>query len=76
MVLTVNVTVAMPLAFVVLVAVEKEPPFVLVHVTTIPDLLKAFGCPGDVTIAPLEYDDLFVVVPKDKGTAALVRLKY
>ena len=46
------------------------------HVTTIPDLLKAFGCPGDVTIAPLEYDDLFVVVPKDKGTAALVRLKY
>jgi hypothetical protein len=35
--LVVNVTVAMPLAFVVLVAVEKEPPFVLDHVTTIPD---------------------------------------
>jgi hypothetical protein len=29
---------------------------------------------GTVTLAPLEYDDLFVVVPKE-GAAALVRVK-
>ncbi len=46
------------------------------HVTTIPDLLKALGCPEDVTVAPLDYGDLFVVVPKGSGGATLVRLKY
>lgn len=46
------------------------------HTTTIPDLLKALGCPDEVTVAPLDYDNLFVVVPDGKGGATLVRLKY
>ncbi|MBZ5586986.1 MAG: histidine phosphatase family protein [Acidobacteriia bacterium] len=46
------------------------------HVTTIPDLLKALGCPGDVTIAPTDYTNLFIVVPEARGPATLVRVKY
>jgi broad specificity phosphatase PhoE len=60
--------------------VRKDHPddvvLVVGHVTTIPDLLKAFGCPDDVTVAPLAYDDLFVVAPKKDGGATLIRLKY
>jgi broad specificity phosphatase PhoE len=59
---------------------RKEHPgdvvLVVGHVTTIPDLLKSLGCPDDVTLAPLEYDDLFVVVPKEGAGAALVRITY
>jgi broad specificity phosphatase PhoE len=58
----------------------KEHPgdvvLVVGHVTTIPDLLKSLGCPEDVRIAPLDYDDLFVVVPKEGAGAALVRVRY
>ena len=46
------------------------------HTTTIPDLLKSLGCPDEITVSPLDYDDLFVVVPDGKGGATLVRLKY
>ena len=46
------------------------------HTTTIPDLLKALGCPDDVTVAPKDFDDLFVVTPNPRGGATLVRLKY
>jgi broad specificity phosphatase PhoE len=58
---------------------EEHPDDVVLvvgHVTTIPDLLKALGCPGEITIAHLAYDDVFVVVPREKGSATLVRLKY
>jgi hypothetical protein len=56
-VLTVNVTVAMPLAFVVLVAEEKVPPPVLDQVTTRPDVAIAVpaavaSCAVMVTAAP------------------------
>jgi broad specificity phosphatase PhoE len=46
------------------------------HSTTVPDILKALGCGDEVTVAPKEYDNLFVVVPDGKGGASLVRLKY
>ena len=46
------------------------------HSDTIPDLLKALGCPDAVTIALSEFDNLFIVVPKPDGTATLVRLRY
>src|SRR6266704_1606937 len=41
-VLVVKVTVAAPLAFVVLVEEEKEPPFVLIQVTILPEVDTAF----------------------------------
>jgi broad specificity phosphatase PhoE len=46
------------------------------HSNTIPDLLKALGCPEKVSIASDEYDNLFVVVPKAGGEATLLRLRY
>ncbi len=46
------------------------------HSNTVPPLLSALGCPEQVTIANDEYDNLFVVVPKEGGKAALVRLRY
>jgi broad specificity phosphatase PhoE len=54
----------------------KDVVLVVGHTNTIPDLLKALGCPGDLKIAPDEYDNLFVVVPKATGTPTLVRLRY
>jgi hypothetical protein len=38
--------------------------------------VKALGCSENVTIAPPEYGDLFVIVPKEKEGATLVKLKY
>ena len=46
------------------------------HSNSIPVILKLLGCPEEVTIAPQEYDNVFVVVPKADGTATLVRLRY
>lgn len=43
---------------------------------SVPALLKSFGHPGGVTIAPGEYDNLFVVVPKDSGPPTVLRLRY
>ena len=58
--LTVNVTVAMPLAFVVLVADEKEPPVpVLDQVTTTPDVAIA---------VPAEFASWAVIVTAAPGT--------
>jgi broad specificity phosphatase PhoE len=46
------------------------------HVTTIPNLLQALGCPGDIAIPPLDYTSLFIVVPMKEGPATLVRVRY
>lgn len=46
------------------------------HSNTVPALLKALGCPGEITIAPTEYDNLFVVVPRLEGPPTLLRLRY
>ena len=45
------------------------------HSNTVPALLHALGCPGAISLARDDYDNLFVVVPKEKA-ATLVRLKY
>ena len=51
--------------FVAMLRKEHARDVVLVvgHSNTIPDLLKALGCPGELKLAPEEYDNLFVVVP-------------
>ncbi len=60
--------------------IRREQPGGIVvvagHSNTIPDLLKALGCPGDFKIASDEYDNLFLVVPKADGPATLLRLRY
>ena len=64
--------------FVAMLGKEHAKDVVLVvgHTNTIPDLLEALGCPGDLKIAPDEYDNLFVVVPRAGGSATLIRLRY
>lgn len=46
------------------------------HETRVPGLLKLFGYPEDVTIARTEYDNLFIVVPKDNSPPTVMRLRY
>lgn len=57
---------------------SNDVVLVVGHSTTIPNLLRVLGCQDEITIAPRDYDDLFVVVPKGEATATLVlvRLKY
>jgi broad specificity phosphatase PhoE len=57
---------------------EHASQIVLVvgHSNTIPDLLRALGCAEKISLAPDEYDDLFVVVPEREGPARLLRLRY
>ena len=64
--------------FVAMLGKQHAGDVVLVvgHSNTIPDLLKALGCPGDIKIAPGEYDNLFVVTPRAGGSATLIRLRY
>jgi len=49
---------------------------IISHSRRIPKLLKALGYPVTVKIAPLEYDSLFVIVPKSGGEPLVLRLRY
>ena len=57
---------------------ENRDDIVLIvgHDRTIPVLLKLFGHPVDITIAATEYDNLFVLVPKDSGPPTVLRMRY
>jgi len=59
---------------------HREAPrgivLVVGHSNTVPSLLSALGCPDAVTIADGEYDNLFVVVPKEGAPPVLIRLRY
>jgi broad specificity phosphatase PhoE len=46
------------------------------HSNTVPLLLRALGVAPPITIAPDEYDNLFVVVPRKEGPPVLLRLRY
>jgi len=46
------------------------------HDSSLPAILKLFGHPKDIKIAPNEYDNLFVLVPKDTGPPTVLRLRY
>ncbi len=59
---------------------RREAPrgtvLVVGHSNTVPSLLAALGCGETVSIGNDEYDNLFVVIPKETGRATLVRLRY
>jgi hypothetical protein len=42
----------------------------------IPHVLKALGHPVEVTIPPTEYDNLFVIFPRQQAQPVVLRLKY
>ena len=57
---------------------ENRADVVLIvgHDSSVPVLLKMFGHPVDIKIAPTEYSNLFVLVPKDGGPPTVLRLRY
>ena len=57
---------------------ENRDGIVLIvgHDTSVPALLKLFGHPEDIKIAPTEYDNLFMLVPKESGPPTVLRLRY
>ena len=59
-------------------AVQKTRGNVLIvgHSNTVPDLLKRLGVKETITIADNEYDNLFIIVRRDAGEPAFVRLRY
>jgi broad specificity phosphatase PhoE len=46
------------------------------HSRPITPLLKALGHPETIKIAPLEYDNVFVIIPKGEGIPLVVRIRY
>lgn len=46
------------------------------HSDTLPGLLKAFGLPEEIQIAPEDYSNVFVVVPKTQAAPTLLRMRY
>jgi broad specificity phosphatase PhoE len=57
---------------------ENRADVVLIvgHDNSVPALLKLFGHPVDITIAPTEYDNLFVLVPKESEPPTMLRMRY
>jgi broad specificity phosphatase PhoE len=46
------------------------------HSNTLPVLLTRFGVSETVTLADTDYDNIFVVIPREGRSAVLLRLKY
>jgi broad specificity phosphatase PhoE len=54
----------------------QDRVLIIAHSLYIAPLLKALGHPEAIKIAPLEYDNLFVVIPKINGNPLVVRIRY
>lgn len=59
---------------------KKDAPsgmvFVVGHSNTVPEILAALGHPEKVEIPSTQFDDLFVVVPREGAAPTVLRLKY
>ena len=59
---------------------KKEAPsgrvLVVGHSNTLPEILAAFGYAEKVEIPTSQFDDLFVIVPREGGPPTVLRLKY
>jgi len=57
---------------------ENRNDIVLIvgHDRSVPQLLRMFGHTEAITIAPTEYDNLFVLVPKDTGVPTVLHMRY
>lgn len=54
----------------------NDAVLIISHTRTLPKLVKAFGSSGDGTINRDDYDNLFVIVPKEGDAATMLRLRY
>jgi Fructose-2,6-bisphosphatase len=55
---------------------REDVVLIVGHDRSIPALLKLLGSPEDITIAPTEYDNLFIVVSKGNSPPTVLRLRY
>ena len=59
---------------------KKEAPsgrvLVVGHSNTLPEILAALGYAEKVEIPTSQFDDLFVIVPREGGPPTVLRLKY
>jgi broad specificity phosphatase PhoE len=53
-----------------------ERVLIVGHWSTIPPILKALGDPREVTIERSEYDNLFLVIPKEDRAPTVLHLHY
>lgn len=64
------------LALRVLALQTTDRPLVVGHSNTIPRLLHDFGVTETVAVGDADYDDIFVVVPREHAPSVLLRFKY
>jgi broad specificity phosphatase PhoE len=55
---------------------RQEQVLLVGHSDTLPGLLKAFGHPDAMQIAPEDFSTVFVLVPHSDGPPTLLRLRY
>ena len=55
---------------------RKDTVLIVGHSDTLPGLLKALGHAAEIKIAPQDFGNLFVVVPKGDGVPTFLRLRY
>lgn len=59
---------------------KKEVPagraLVVGHSNTVPEILAAYGHPEKIEIPSTQFDDLFVVVPREGAPPTVLHLKY
>jgi broad specificity phosphatase PhoE len=55
---------------------REDRVLIVGHSDTLPGLLKALGHPGEIVIAPQDFSNLFVLVPKSDGPPMLLYLRY
>ena len=54
----------------------RDVVLVVGHSNTVGPILTALGCGETVSITSDEYDNLFLVLPREAGKAALIRLRF
>lgn len=55
---------------------RKDTVLIVGHSDTLPGLLKALGHPPEIKIPPLDFGNIFVVVPKTDGAPTFLRSRY
>ncbi len=59
---------------------KKDAPaatvLVVGHSNTVPEILSALGYPEKIEIPSIQFDDLFVIVPREGAPPTVLRLKY
>jgi hypothetical protein len=46
------------------------------HSSTVPKWLNAFGYPKKIKLTPLEYNNLFMIIPKSGGEPLVFQMRY